>query len=379
MKREVWPWWKFPPYTHQEMGVMALASLAGADLLGSPGYAALDKEETRDKWVLNNHTELLKLLNGLRSYVNQRLRKVVLAKLIKDKGACPSLEKILGCATRDKAVIDLDDPNDLGIADWYYEQYLPRSTADAKTWPPTIRHYKIISEAFTQHNKDLLCITPETEAYAVVSYDNFLDAYKEQYRLLLENPGMKLRHIKNREGLSSEDHILDPDGEHLLMVHEKYSGKWTKNDGGSDQDKGWLVEGMQRFGEILGMVAKARGWPKDNRKASVAAAKKQKEACLAFERKYLDKKRNALGIKEGSQAATALRKRFKTNEDSVPCTWGPISTFSLEDMGVFGKPSAQAKKALEEGGWGDVDNNPNSYKEYQNSGEDSDGDDEEED
>ena len=93
------------------------------------------------------------------------------------------------------------------------------------------------------------------------------------------------------------------------MVHPKYSGKWTKNDSGSDQTSGWDQEGMNRYGEILALVKSAR---------------ENKAHCLRFEKAYLDKKRAELGITEKTYSAEMVNKKMNKGSNEDPnAAWLP--------------------------------------------------------
>jgi len=226
MKKEGWPRWKFPLRETRQANALAVASLTGAQLWGTGPYVLLEDPDVLADWIRKNKNELFKLLNKIRSQVYNDLKSAA-NKLWDKTSTLPSVEKIVGCATRDSGVINLNDAEDYEIFDWYWNVYLVKVTGDKTIWPTKIRHYQIISEAMTHWNPELPCVTPEHKAYGVAAWENYRECWIKQFVLKNANKSCNLYHCKkqrkDKEGNVLTDYAVE--GDRILMIDKKYSGK----------------------------------------------------------------------------------------------------------------------------------------------------------
>jgi len=78
-----------------------------------------------------------------------------------------------------KREINLEDARQKLVFIWYsWDNYLPKATGSSKLFSPNHRRYATISEAVTAQDKELKVMTPEHEAFAVVTFENNLSRWQ---------------------------------------------------------------------------------------------------------------------------------------------------------------------------------------------------------
>jgi hypothetical protein len=314
IKAKCWPIYKFYPNNADHLYQFAKQALKGAELWGTDPYAPLRDKAALVHWVDKNSSKLAGIFNSNRQYVVSGLKKKFHAKILAGTAAnLPTQKKILGCATRDKKVINLEKEEDFKIYDWYVSVLLPQVPGEASVWNKNVRLYQTISEAFVDDKKKLHRITAEHEAFTVLTYENYFSAWKELYVVKVAHPSKKQSHVskatdKDGKEVAGVTDFHVPDEENIQLIHKKYSGKWTNHMGGSDQTNGWTAEGMKRYSDIYELVRASRA---------------NKEAASAFEKKYLAKKRQSLGITEATKAETDLKEKVSKSNETVHSAWLP--------------------------------------------------------
>jgi hypothetical protein len=121
----------------------------------------------------------------------------------------------------------------------YWEEYLPKQVG-AQEWDKNTRYYVTISQAKRQDcseaiNAKLYQVTPEDEAFLVLSIENGLQRWKEEF-------------VKVQEGKKSDD--------------KDYNGIYTSTTSGQNQYGGWSEEGLEKFKTYVEKNIEARKDPK---------------------------------------------------------------------------------------------------------------------
>jgi len=165
-------------------------------------------------------------LNKLRMYVSGRAYFKWFKSIPLDMEK-PDVDLLEDCLKR---TLDLTKEEDLQLFNWYMDKYLPYTTGLAVTFGPTVPHYNTISEALDPNDPNEKAITIETEAFAVLIYENNLakwtyydetldDTYAKNFKYL----PCKRRPTDNQE----EDFEVDEtNGDAILRIYSpKARGK----------------------------------------------------------------------------------------------------------------------------------------------------------
>ena len=161
--------------------------------------------------------------------------------------------------------IDLDDEYEFFIFDLYWNHLIPRVTGQGG-WDEGIRHYTIMSEAKNPVYPELELFTVSNEAFLCVLWDNNADKWQLHQRYLDAHPGEKLPNRKKKHEADENAHL--------------HKAKYTSQANGQKRTGTWHSEGIKRFNEYFHAITEARKRPQ----------------YLEVERKYLEMKRQLLGI-----------------------------------------------------------------------------------
>jgi hypothetical protein len=196
------------------------------------GYEKIDKEE---EWIAEYKGDVRIGLNNQRNYVQQELRELY-HKLHEsgDEACLPNVRQILQLLER-KGLQKGDNKARMeAFFDKYWDALLPKVAGHAN-WPPTRRHYLLLSTAETKSKNVALdplpCVDHTTEAFLVAIWENCLPRWK--YECLQK---------RNKE---------DVDPEHADMAGLGY----TTSNSGRQQFGGWSPVGKARV-KLLGKMAK---------------------------------------------------------------------------------------------------------------------------
>lgn len=132
----------------------------------------------------------------------------------------------------------IESDDDMAKFMLYWEEYLPKQVG-AQEWDKNTRYYVTISQAKRQDcseaiNKKLYLVTPEDEAFLVLSIENGLQRWKEEFG-------------KVQEGKKSDD--------------KDYNGIFTSTTSGQNQYGGWSEAGLEKFKTYVAMNIEARKDP----------------------------------------------------------------------------------------------------------------------
>ena len=288
IKIGVWRKIKFwPPHEEDQYYVAALCS------------KYLDPEVTkdeRDDWVAKFDRTVAAQLNGTRSYVQSELKKKWVQKY-------PNLEQLPSVLMLEKCVfrtIDVEDAEELDFMTWYVESLLPKACGFAKRFSLDQFGYTTLSEASPPNMPKLKAITPEDEAFVLVAYANVRDHIIEIYKEMKgKDPEMKA-HVSTKTAPKEGDVIIK--GTKVTLYGERFQSKWSNPAAGSDQSKGWSVEGIDQYEEYLRKAREARDTPE----------------CRALEQAVLDKIRKKHDITADSKEEEPKKRRVSEESDSKP-------------------------------------------------------------
>ena len=196
------------------------------------------------------------------------------------KGNLPTLtvEDLRMCLQR-KIVSDADMTKFM----MYWEDYLPKQVG-ASEWDRNTRYYMTILEAKRKDCKShvLSLVTPEDEAFLVLSIENGLQRWKEEYD-----------HRQLAKVVAEAPEVA----EERTSKFDNHSGLYTSTTSGQNQYGGWSEEGLELFKQYVDSNVAAREDPN---------TAKLEKACL-----------HKLRVKWGIQCSTAeehnkLRARMKS-------------------------------------------------------------------
>jgi hypothetical protein len=132
----------------------------------------------------------------------------------------------------------------------YWEEYLPKQVG-AQEWDKNRRYYDTISDAKRKDCKshELHLVTPEDEAFLVLSIENGLQRWREEFdkSLLPKVPGAS-------EGAARTEKTKEDKTD--------YSGLFTSTTSGQNQYGGWSEQGLDLFKAYVDINIEARKDPK---------------------------------------------------------------------------------------------------------------------
>ena len=169
-----------------------------------------------------------------RNYTTAEAKKYYV-KMWKNGKKTLTVEELKKCLQR-----DIKNQNDMDIFMLYWEEYLPKQVG-AMEWDKNTRYYVTLSEAMRKDCKshELHLVTPEDEAFLVLSIENGVQRWKEEFDL-------------KKEGKKATD----------TEEANNYSGLYTSTTSGQNQYGGWSEQGLELFKTYVATNEAARKDPK---------------------------------------------------------------------------------------------------------------------
>jgi hypothetical protein len=186
-----------------------------------------------------------------RNYTTAEIKKYYV-KMWKAKKDTLTVPQLVVCLKR-----EIKSEDDMSMFMLYWEEYLPKQVG-ASDWDKNVRYYNTISEATRPDCKShtLHLVTPEDEAFLVLSIQNGISRWKMDY----ERAEKGLKKTKEEE--------------------KENGGLFTSTTSGQNQYGGWSEEGLELYQKYRDMNIAARKDPK----------------CLEVEKDCLKRMRTKWGI-----------------------------------------------------------------------------------
>jgi len=254
---------------------------------------------TEQEFVYYYFSYIMNELNKLRMYVSGRAYFKGFKGIPMDMET-PDVDLLEQCLKR---TLNSKNEEDLQVFNWYMDKYLPYTTGLAVTFGPTVRHYSTISEALDPNDPNEKAITIETEAFAVLIYENNLTKWTYYHEDLDNTYAKKYKYMPcNRkptgdpvkDALVLEYEVDETDGASILRIYSpKARGKYTQSDCGQSRYGGWNRQGMVRYNQLCELAVQGR----------------QNANCTVLERASLDAVRQKYGKKANSHYEERLQRR----------------------------------------------------------------------
>jgi len=166
----------------------------------------------------------------------------------------------------------------------------------------SVRHYNTISDAVDPDDPSCKAITVETEAFAVLNFENNLSKWK-YYDKTLEDNYKDFQYVpcnrKKDDPAEVEFVAVEKNEKKILRIFSpKVKGKYTKSDCGQARYGGWSREGMVRYNKLVSFALQGRRHPKN---------------CAPLERASLQ----AVRLKYGKTANTAEEEQLGKRKRDV--------------------------------------------------------------
>ena len=220
-------------------------------------------------------------LNDCRQYVQSRMREVALEWQAKyGDDSLPLHGTIYACINR---TLDLKDPAKAKIAKWWWDDLLPRATANAACWGDNMRHHETISRATLQivdwdnpPAKISFHVPPSTEAICGVIYDSCRTRWTNQFKWNKAHPGFGMLlvwkqgrsddEIKRIEAVTQDTLSKKPvktpkKKKPVVKVFNEpdFAPKYTQPVVGNKPHSGWKEEGIKLFRKMADSNREIRG------------------------------------------------------------------------------------------------------------------------
>lgn len=179
----------------------------------------------------------------------------------KKTAVLPTLQQITRCSVRD---IDSDLHE---IFDWYVDVLLPCVVGNQYDFGKSKRLFVNCSEV-TLPRSDKKVITPSTEAFLVVCWDNYRKKWMNHWLFRQDNPTDPLPNPRHKNGV-----FPNP------TVDGLYATRWTNTDNGSTVLGGWHHNGKVAYKTALDNIKTARG-------AAVRFRNEERAVCERLREKY---------------------------------------------------------------------------------------------
>ena len=216
--------------------------------LGKFDHDKVDTKEKRADLIETYKTHLKKALFVRRNYVSSETKKVVFKRLNTDGAAPLSIDDMIRCLKR-----EIKTEEDMRKFMVYWDEYLPKHVR-AMEWGPRIRLYTTISDAKRKDLNDMPLITPEDEAFAVLTVHN------QDSRWLKELDKLQARAKAQENGQELPEEVNE-DEDQEGKKGGVYDGLFTRTTQGQSDWGGWQPEGLEMFNQYRAMNVAARKTP----------------------------------------------------------------------------------------------------------------------
>lgn len=269
-----------------------------------------------DEFVATYAKIAVTTLNQFRQYIMNRLGEAVFvwADIDGNKDEFPKSSDLLKCLKRN---INPNKPEEMHLFKWYWDEFLPNSTG-SKSFAPHHRHFAEISKAAPLGEPDKIFMTPECEAFAVLTYENYRNKYIAYKAYKAQYPKLKLLPCIYHKGSKTVGKLgtVEESGR-FLRVYGGGKGKYTRADVGQCHFGGWEKPGLERY-KVL-------------RKLSYAARKTEK--CAILESASLAEVRRDLGITAATHSEHIARPRPASVPNNADIDCGGLDS-DVEDEDV---------------------------------------------
>jgi hypothetical protein len=173
-----------------------------------------------------------------RNYTTAEAKKYYV-KMWKNDKPTLTVEDLRMCLAR--KVVTEDDMEKFML---YWEEYLPKQVG-AQEWDKNTRYYTLISQAMRKDCKShsLHLITPEDEAFLVLSVENGVQRWKEEFQ---------------KKAIPKPKVAVAAGAPEKKKVKEDFSGLFTSTTSGQNQYGGWSEEGLCLFKTYVDLNVTAR-------------------------------------------------------------------------------------------------------------------------
>jgi hypothetical protein len=120
---------------------------------------------------------------------------------------------------------------------WYVDSWLEQA-ATSEYWNKKIRYFKMPTSTFQYDGKPRDYVTPASEAFGLLVYDNCRDKWMKQYEW-------------KQQGKALPKGKKDPNW-------KMFAAKYTDPNSGSKTGGGWKPEGLVKYEEYMNLIKKLR-------------------------------------------------------------------------------------------------------------------------
>ena len=214
-----------------------------------------ESAKNRDDWSDTYGDFVLQALTKQRQYVQNQVKSAANEWMDQHNGDLPIPGQIRLCTSRE---LPLTQPTtmdkNLELAAWYYDKLLPNVCGERKIWPEDVRHFEHISDATLPESEGKkLRITPSTEAFAHIVYENNYSKWKKMWVVKKENPGKKMMIIKHAKADDDKDPKV-----HYCLLSDGFEAKYSLPDCGQAKFGGWKKEGLEKFAKTMAKCKEVR-------------------------------------------------------------------------------------------------------------------------
>jgi hypothetical protein len=258
--------------------------------------------EAREDFSERYRIVVKKALFERRNYVSQELKKEIFRQSA-NKGHIPTLEELVKCLER--KIVTEDDKK---VFEFYWDKLLPREAGALQVWNVENRYYNTICGAVRKdtNNRKLPMITPDDEAFLVLSLHNALDRWiAEAAEMESQSPASANSKVSNKKG-------------------KVPNGVFTKSDSGQNEWGGWTDEGLEKFTHYRDLNTKARKDP------NTRALEEETLQSLRIKKKIV-----CVDSTEQSKADKSRKRRKKRgdgSDDSPPVRKKKVRTLRLLNL-----------------------------------------------
>lgn len=259
-----------------------------------------DMDELRASWITAYKDEVVKAINGIRSYVQNRVKGACFDFMNNHNGQLPTQELLIKIVKRQ---IDLNDDHEVEVFKWYWDNLMAKAAGNMSDWHPDKRHFMLLSTAAPPNDPNNPYITPSTEAIALAMIESNRSRWTHIHAQAKNHPPgttfkvrEKLRY-KDDAQTQLEDEVTDgTKPKEKWLNGPQYLARFTDSLGGQQEFSGWTKDGRVYFHDI--------------RKMSIEARENRSDECEKQEQHILDDLRLDLSITE----VTAELERAKNNK-----------------------------------------------------------------
>jgi hypothetical protein len=246
-KTELWPVAKFfnsdkklhlgTVFIMKHINPLEISELTGAE--------QVDRQE---EWCANYKEDVRISMNVVRNYCQQELREFMFKIFANnDEDQYPNEVQIRDLMERKGLQKGANKKQTEGFFDKYWDELIPK-VAGSSNWPPTKRHYFLLSTAETDPKIEVdpkkdnakvvfLCVDHSSEAFLVAIWENCYPRWRYQA-------------LQKRKG------------EEVVETHDEMKGKdYTTSKTGRNKFGGWTKKGRDRVKELAKMSKTARELP----------------------------------------------------------------------------------------------------------------------